>query len=192
MDPELRNRIEQEAEELGWPEMHRQLVQVDPQLAEKLHPNHSQRIQRGLEVFRQTGKPLSSWQTEQSNRGSFEQEYRVLQVALVPEDRAQLHQQIEHRFKQMVANGLLGEVEKLFSRGDLTEKLPAVRAVGYRQAWKHLTGELGEDWIDKAIIATRQLSKRQMTWLRQWPAQRFDPYETGAVSAARDLILKQV
>jgi tRNA dimethylallyltransferase len=163
-DPAIRAEIEAEASRAGWPEMHRELAAVDPDTASSLHPNHSQRISRALEVFRQTGSPMSHWQRS----GSQEQRAAIC-VALAPSDRATLHARIEARFDLMLTSGFVEEVKALFERGDLHADLPAIRAVGYRQIWSHLSGECSlEDARDKGIAATRQLAKRQITWLRGW------------------------
>lgn len=166
-DEATRATITQEAAEQGWPAMHRQLAQVDPVLAARLHPNHSQRIGRGLEVWRITGKPLSEWQQGVATDHLLEP---ALCLALCPSSRVVLHQRIESRFDQMLAEGFLDEVKGLYDRGDLRPELPAIRAVGYQQLWSVVAGtdplELGRS---KAIAATRQLAKRQLTWLRRWP-----------------------
>ena len=163
-DPAIRAEIEAEASRAGWPEMHRELAAVDPDTASSLHPNHSQRISRALEVFRQTGTPMSHWQ-----RAGFQERRAAICVALAPSDRATLHARIEARFDLMLKSGFVEEVKALFERGDLHADLPAIRAVGYRQIWSHLSGECSlEDARDKGIAATRQLAKRQITWLRGW------------------------
>ena len=163
-DPVIRAEIEREASRVGWPEMHRELSAVDPDAANGLHPNHSQRISRALEVFRQTGIPMSQWQ-----RANTHEARDAICLALAPEDRATLHARIETRFDRMLEAGFVEEVEALYDRGDLHTDLPAIRAVGYRQIWSHLSGEFSlEDARDKGIAATRQLAKRQITWLRGW------------------------
>ena len=163
-DPAIRAEIEAEASRAGWPEMHRELAAVDPDTASSLHPNHSQRISRALEVFRQTGTPMSHWQ-----RAGFQERRAAICVALAPSDRATLHARIEARFDLMLKSGFVEEVKALIERGDLHADLPAIRAVGYRQIWSHLSGECSlEDARDKGIAATRQLAKRQITWLRGW------------------------
>lgn len=163
-DPAIRAEIEAEASRAGWPEMHRELAAVDPDTASSLHPNHSQRISRALEVFRQTGTPMSHWQ-----RAGSQERRAAICVALAPSDRATLHARIEARFDLMLKSGFVEEVKALFERGDLHADLPAIRAVGYRQIWSHLSGECSlEDARDKGIAATRQLAKRQITWLRGW------------------------
>ena len=162
--PEVRAAIEREALQVGWPEMHRQLRAVDSVTAESLHPNHSQRISRALEVYRQTGVPMSHWRER-----SHGERRAAICLALAPAERRVLHERIEVRFDHMLANGFLAEVEKLYGRGDLHVDLPAIRAVGYRQLWSHLSQEYSlETARDKGIAATRQLAKRQITWLRGW------------------------
>lgn len=167
-DPDTRRQIEAEASRDGWPALHRQLASVDPVLAHRLHPNHSQRIGRGLEVWRMTGKPLSQWQEEGGRSGLGES---PLTLVICPKDRAVLHDRIARRFKLMLDQGFVEEVETLRRRGDLTPDLPAVRAVGYRQIWSYLEGEISfSEACEAAVAATRQLAKRQLTWLRSWPA----------------------
>jgi tRNA dimethylallyltransferase len=163
-DPEVRAAIEKEAIEQGWPEMHRRLQAVDAITAESLHPNHSQRISRALEVYRQTGVPMSQWRERSQG-----QKRAAICVALAPAERRILHERIEHRFDDMLADGFLEEVAALYQRGDLHVDLPAVRAVGYRQLWSHLSQEYSlEIARERGIAATRQLAKRQITWLRSW------------------------
>ena len=163
-DQVIRAEIELEASQVGWPDMHRALSVVDPDTAKSLHPNHSQRISRALEVFRQTGTPMSQWQRANTQEGR-----DAICLALAPEDRATLHARIETRFDRMLEAGFVEEVETLFDRGDLHTDLPAIRAVGYRQIWSHLSGEYSlVDARNKGIAATRQLAKRQITWLRGW------------------------
>jgi len=163
-DPEIRAAIEKEALEQGWPEMHRQLHAVDAVTASSLHPNHSQRISRALEVYRQTGVNMSDWRARSEG-----QKRAAICLALAPAERRILHERIEHRFDDMLANGFLEEVAALYQRGDLHVDLPAIRAVGYRQLWSHLSHECSlETARDKGVAATRQLAKRQITWLRGW------------------------
>lgn len=167
-DSTIREQIEAEALSLGWPALHEKLKQVDPVSAEKIHPNHSQRLGRALEVFRITGKPLSSFQAQL--RGGLIDRYNWVQIAVAPRDRKVIHARIEKRFAKMLDLGLIEEVRALKQRGDLSPDLPAVRAVGYRQVWQHLEGEFDrEELLDRGIAATRQLAKRQFTWLRKWP-----------------------
>lgn len=163
-DPEVRASIEREALEEGWPHMHQQLRLVDKETADSLHPNHSHRISRALEVYRQTGVPMSHWRKRSEGARN-----TTICVALAPAERSVLHERIELRFDQMLANGFLEEVAALYQRGDLHGDLPAIRAVGYRQLWSHLSQECSlEIARDKGIAATRQLAKRQITWLRGW------------------------
>ena len=162
--PDLRARLERDAAELGWPAMHRRLAEVDPAAAERIHPNDPQRIQRALEVHALTGVPLTELQ------GMAEEPalpYRVVKLAVAPAERAELHRRIEQRFRAMLEEGLIEEVEGLYRRGDLDPSLPALRAVGYRQVWEYLSGHLDyTEMVERGIIATRQLAKRQFTWLR--------------------------
>ncbi|HEY7886138.1 MAG TPA: tRNA (adenosine(37)-N6)-dimethylallyltransferase MiaA [Cellvibrionaceae bacterium] len=171
-NPAIRAAIEAEAAEHGWPYIHAQLTAVDPDLAREIHPNHSQRLCRALEVYRASGTTMSELRARQAaaGGGDFAQRFDLVQFAIAPRDRAILHQRIEKRFRQMVLAGLIEEVEALYQRGDLTADLPAIRAVGYRQVWQYLQGELEYDeMIERGIIATRQLAKRQFTWLNNWP-----------------------
>lgn len=169
-DPQVRRDIEAEAERRGWPHLHAELARVDPQSAARIHPNHSQRLARALEVYRSSGRPLSEWHRQQSPVGDPFERWDIRQIAICPSDRALLHQRIAQRFTQMMEAGLLEEVRALHDREDLHADLPAMRAVGYRQLWQHLEGEFSlEEAIEKAVAATRQLAKRQLTWLRKWP-----------------------
>ena len=169
-DPAIRREIEAQAAEHGWPWLHAQLARVDPEAAARIHPNHSQRLGRALEVYRASGIPLSQWQRHEPPGALPGERYRVVQLAICPADRAVLHRRIAARFEQMLAAGLLQEVRGLYQRGDLHPGLPAIRAVGYRQLWQHLAGECSlEEAVARAIAATRQLAKRQLTWLRKWP-----------------------
>jgi len=165
---DIRKGIQEQADREGWASVHQQLQLVDPITAGKLHPNHSQRIQRALEVYKITGTPLSELQSQ--SQGGIEQDYDVRQYALVMQNRALLHQRIEQRFMAMMEAGFASEVEQLFQRGDLHADLPSIRAAGYRQLWDYFEGHYGlDEAVEKAIIVTRQLAKRQQTWLRNWP-----------------------
>ena len=171
-DPQVRAAIEQEAAQYGWPHIHALLAQVDPETAAEIHPNHSQRLSRALEVFRVSGKTMSMLRREQQRTEviPFAERYRVTQIAIAPRDRKILHQRIATRFHKMLEQGLVDEVTHLHRREDLHPDLPAIRAVGYRQVWEYLDGGLSrEEMIERGIIATRQLAKRQFTWLRGWP-----------------------
>lgn len=188
--PTVRARLAAEASQAGWAAMHRRLVQLDPIAGERIKPGDAQRIQRALEVIELTGRPLSEQQ--QSKRAPFG--WRVLKLALVPADRGPLAERIAVRFDQMLAGGFLDEVRGLRARGDLHPDLPAIRAVGYRQAWEHLDGATSlPEFRDRGVIATRQLAKRQRTWLRaQLDARVFDPDRPGlaaSVAAATRLFI---
>ena len=164
----IRDEIEQQAQQQGWPALYRQLEAVDPETASRLHPNHSQRIQRALEVYRISGVPMSSLQG--SSSGGLQHKYDFVQFSLLPQNRSLLHRRIEVRFQQMMESGFEQEVRELYQRGDLHINLPAIRSVGYRQLWDYCLGECSlTEAQQKAVIATRQLAKRQMTWLRNWP-----------------------
>ncbi|ROR32028.1 tRNA dimethylallyltransferase [Inmirania thermothiophila] len=164
--PEVRAAIDAEAAERGWPALHAELARVDPQAAARIRPHDAQRIQRALEIWRVTGRSLSWWQA----RGGRPAPWPLTRIALVPSDRAALHARIERRFQAMLDAGFLEEVARLRARGDLDPTLPAIRAVGYRQAWAHLDGAVGrEEMAAQAVAATRGLARRQLTWLRRWP-----------------------
>jgi tRNA dimethylallyltransferase len=175
-DEEIRQRLLDQQQQLGNEAMHARLREVDPVSAERIRPSDPQRILRALEVYESSGTALSSWQAGAGERIPWD----IQSWALVPEDRALLRERIALRFEQMLAAGFLDEVRALHARGYLDPSLPSIRCVGYRQAWDFLEGrlELGE-WVEKAITATRQLAKRQLTWLRNWddPAlRRMDPF----------------
>jgi tRNA dimethylallyltransferase len=166
-DTEVREQIASEAQRLGWPALHAELARVDPRAAANIHPNHSQRIQRALEVFRLTGTAISELQ--QDNAAGVVS-HRMLSFSLAPVDRQVLHARIAARFQQMLDAGFIDEVDRLYRRGDLHAELPSIRAVGYRQVWAYLAGEIDfETAVEQGIAATRQLAKRQLTWLRGWP-----------------------
>ena len=163
-DVKVRAALEAEAKEKGWPALHAELAQVDAPTAERLKPNDSQRIQRALEVFRVTGKPMSALQ---GARIADSLPFCFMPVALIPSDRAVLHKRIEQRFAAMLAAGLVDEVAGLQKKYVLNADLPSMRCVGYRQAWEHLEGAYDRAALrDRGIYATRQLAKRQLTWLR--------------------------
>ncbi|ADZ40895.1 TPA: tRNA (adenosine(37)-N6)-dimethylallyltransferase MiaA [Yersinia enterocolitica] len=164
-DPQVRQRIEQQAAELGWEVLHQQLAEIDPVAAARIHPNDPQRLSRALEVFFISGKTL----TELTKISGETLPYRVHQFAIAPVSRELLHQRIELRFHQMLDAGFETEARALFDRGDLHTDMPAIRCVGYRQMWSYLSGEIDYDeMVYRGICATRQLAKRQMTWLRGW------------------------
>jgi tRNA dimethylallyltransferase len=165
-DPAVRQKLEQAAAARGWPALHAELALADPLTAARLAPNDSQRIGRALEILQLTGKPMSSL----LDRVQAALPYRVLQLALIPSDRAVLHQRIAARFDAMLAEGLLEELKTLRQTYALTADMPSMRAVGYRQAWSYLEGEIDLAALrERGIAATRQLAKRQLTWLRSWP-----------------------
>lgn len=165
-DPDIRAQLTQQGGQIGWPAMHERLQTIDPELAQKLEPNDAQRISRGLEVYEIAGIPLSTLQKQSGEK----LKYPIHAFGLIPENRAKLHENIAQRFDEMLAQGFLDEVKALVERGDLHPGLPAIKSVGYRQAWAHLSGEYDADTMrEKAIAATRQLAKRQITWLRSWP-----------------------
>lgn len=169
-DPAIRAAIEALAAEQGWPAVHAALAAVDPDAAARIHPNHSQRLARALEVYRATGRTLSDWHRDGAGGPDPHDHYTIRQLAICPADRAVLHARIAARFEQMMAQGFLDEVRALYRRGDLHADLPALRAVGYRQLWRHLAGECDlDEAVQSAVAATRQLAKRQLTWLRKWP-----------------------
>lgn len=168
-DQGVRDEIQRHADEFGWPSLYDELQQIDPQTAKKLHPNHSQRIQRALEVHQLTGLSMSELQAAATNNGIGDH-YKVVQFSLIFSDRALLHWRIEQRFEQMMARGLVAEVNDLYQRGDLHPNLPSMRAAGYQQIWQHLEGHCSlDEAVQKSIVASRQLAKRQITWLRNWP-----------------------
>ncbi|MDT4288174.1 tRNA (adenosine(37)-N6)-dimethylallyltransferase MiaA [Methylomonas sp. MO1] len=164
-DPEIRQRLDQELQDLGKEVLHARLAQVDPQAAARIHVNDPQRIQRALEVYEISGRPLSSFFDADQQA---EHPFRFIKLIVAPEQRSTLHAKIAERFDQMLTLGFLDEVQALWQRGDLDESMPSIRCVGYRQAWSYLSGEYDLTTMrDKAIIATRQLAKRQFTWLRK-------------------------
>ncbi len=180
--PEIRQRLEVELAETGKKAMHERLKGIDPESAVRIHPNDPQRVQRALEVYEISGQPISHFfkQAKQNNMP-----FRAIKLIVAPEDRKLLHTKIAERFKLMVEKGLVDEVKALFMRADLSVDMPSIRAVGYRQTWSYLEGEYDLDMMmEKGIIATRQLAKRQFTWLRR---------ETDAisfVSAEKELLGK--
>lgn len=177
-DADIRRRIEREAAELGWPALHRRLAGVDPTAAQRIRPMDAQRLQRALEVYEISGRSLTEWQRGQVSADAQKDPAapladdlpaQVLQLAVAPLERSVLHDRIERRFRAMVEQGLVEEVQALRARGDLSLDLPAMRAVGYRQVLDYLAGATSFDqMIEAGIAATRQLAKRQLTWLRSW------------------------
>ena len=188
-NPEVRAQLDREAAEIGWPAMHAKLAILDPASAERLQPNDSQRVQRALEVFALTGRPLSDLFEETPSLAGRKQEPTpdwVEVISLEPSDRKTLHTRLEQRFDQMLESKFIEEVEQLRNRGDLHTNLPAIRSVGYRQVWEYLAGDIDfETMKEKAYAATRQLSKRQMTWLRAMDRRVFDPFDTKQMGLAQ-------
>ncbi len=182
-DAEIRAAIDAEAAQIGWAAMHERLRGVDPAAATRIKPNDRQRIQRALEVYLATGRSLSSWQAD--SPGGPARDVRFLKIALQPATRKVLHERIEQRFKVMLNNGLVEELQALRKRRGLTAGHPSMRSVGYRQLWAHLDGECSlEEAVARAVAATRQLAKRQITWLRaEEGLKSFDPLEPGAIDA---------
>ncbi|HEX5353308.1 MAG TPA: tRNA (adenosine(37)-N6)-dimethylallyltransferase MiaA [Rhodanobacteraceae bacterium] len=174
-DSELRRRLHGEAERRGWSSLHARLATLDPQAAARIRPGDSQRIQRALEVIALSGDTLTALHARSNHTPRLP--WRVLKLALIPSDRSRLRERIPDRFDAMLAAGFLDEVRRLRARGDLHADLPALRAVGYRQAWEYLDGkDSKEEFRERAIHATRQLAKRQTTWLRgDMDARVFDP-----------------
>lgn len=175
-DAEIRAQIEAQAASQGWQALHDELASVDPVSAARIHPNDPQRLVRALEVFRVSGMSMTAHREQQSAQsaqasasGRHQLPYTVANLAIAPTDRKVLHDRIAVRFRQMLDEGFVEEVVALRSRGDLHSNLPSIRAVGYRQVWDHLDGKLTRDEMqERGIIATRQLAKRQFTWLRSW------------------------
>lgn len=167
-DPIIREEIKQFAEDKGWPAVHAELAAVDPDAALRIKPADPQRLQRALEVYRITGESMTSLHKKGMVPCSFE----MTEIAIMPPDRLMLHQLIAARFREMLAAGFIDEVAALKARNDLDESLPAIRSVGYRQIWSYLAGNIDETQMtEQAVAATRQLAKRQYTWLRGWREQ---------------------
>jgi len=189
-DAALRARIDAEAAERGWPAMHAELAKIDASTAMRLKPNDAQRIQRALEIYRVTGKPMS----QLLGRARSALPFRLLELALVPSDRAELHRRLESRFDAMLERGLVEELRALRERHTLRPGLPSMRCVGYRQAWQHLEGEFGRNELrDRGIFATRQLAKRQLTWMRAMKAVRsFDCLAEDLDAEALDYVRRDI
>ncbi|MCG3727178.1 tRNA (adenosine(37)-N6)-dimethylallyltransferase MiaA [Vibrio cincinnatiensis] len=164
-DPHIRQEIELQAQQIGWEGLHTELQQIDPISAARIHPNDPQRLSRALEVYRISGKTL----TELTKTKGEPIPFRIKQFAIAPKDRAELHRRIELRFEKMVQSGFEEEVKALYARDDLHPDLPSIRCVGYRQMWEYLDGKGSlDEAIFRGVCATRQLAKRQITWLRSW------------------------
>jgi tRNA dimethylallyltransferase len=165
-DPAIRQRLESDAARLGWPALPARLAQHDPVTAARLHVNDAQRVPRALEVFELTGRPMSELLGDDAGGELFP--YSCIKLVVTARDRTLLHERIARRFRDMLARGLIEEVQALRARGDLTADTPSMRAVGYRQVWSHLDGYWDRTTLErKGIVATRQFAKRQLTWLRR-------------------------
>jgi len=186
-DPGLRAEIDAQAVARGWPAMHAELARLDPRSAARLEPTDAQRIQRALEVVRLTGKPMSTLLDASAATASSPD---LLWLSLEPSDRGELHERIARRFDAMLASGLVEEVVALRARYALSPKLPSMRCVGYRQTWEHLEGRYDRRELrDRGIFATRQLAKRQLTWLRRWAgAVRFDCFAEDVTRQALEAV----
>ena len=186
-DMTIRRRLGDEARAHGWPALHARLQTRDPSAAMRIDPHDAQRIQRALEVIELTGAPMPT-----ATAASAEPAVRWIKLGLWPDARAVLHERIRRRFEQMLERGLVEEVERLYKRGDLSLDLPSVRTVGYRQVWHYLTGTVNyNEMIEKAVAATRQLAKRQLTWLRRYPDVRlFDCTGAPAVSQILETVAR--
>lgn len=184
-DPEIRRFLDAQAARRGWAALHAELARVDPGAARRIHPNDPQRIQRALEVYHATGRPLTELCAEQAVAPL---PCRPLKLVVAPANRAELHARIARRFRDMLCGGLIDEVQALYARGDLDASMPSVRAVGYRQVWGYLQGEYDLATLtEKGIAATRQLAKRQFTWLRREKDTRW--YESAPAEALAERIL---
>jgi tRNA dimethylallyltransferase len=185
-DPHVRQDIESQAKQLGWNAMHQMLEAIDPQSAARIHPNDPQRLGRALEVFALTQRTMTDWLSTKSEPIP----YAIQQFSIAPEDRKVLHERIELRFDLMIKANFQQEVEALRERGDLHLDLPSIRCVGYRQMWQYLDGDCSfSEMRDKSIAATRQLAKRQLTWLRSWKnVQQLDTFHNDNVVRVVDRI----
>jgi tRNA dimethylallyltransferase len=164
-NPQLRTALEEQAAQIGWQAMHRELAAVDPESAQRIHPNDPQRIQRALEVYKISGEPLSVLMKRSTDSLPA---YDFIKLSIIPEHRSRLHETIRSRFMDMLEQGLIQETRTFFERNDLSAKLPSMRSVGYRQVWAYLDQQLDYlGMVEHGVIATRQLAKRQLTWLRR-------------------------
>ena len=174
-DSAIREKIVREAETGGWQKVHQRLAEVDPESAARIHPNDPQRLQRALEIWELTGESMTQLHKKQQDLVSLP--FSVCQLAIIPSDRADLHRIIAARFEQMIKDGFIEEVEHLREKYDLNAELPSIKSVGYRQVWQYLEGEVDRKAMqERAIIATRQLAKRQFTWLRGWSNLKEIPF----------------
>ena len=183
----LREQMNQIAQTQGWPALHQKLSQVDPESAAKIHPNDSQRIQRALEVYDLTGVKLSSYHAKQN---TVRTDISMLNIGLFPEQRDQLHNNIAKRFDLMLQQGVIEELIGLRKKWPLTLQMPSMRCIGYRQLWRYIENEIDKEQMrDQAIAATRQLAKRQLTWLRHYPEIKLiDPYSTDTGQIKQEII----
>jgi tRNA dimethylallyltransferase len=188
-DPEVRGRIDARAAHEGWPSLHAELARRDPDTATRIQPQDRQRIQRAFEIMELTGRLPSEWRQQDLRAGSRPGDLRLV---LAPGDRAALAARIEQRFLRMMELGLLEEVRSLYERGDLGPELPSIRAVGYRQLWEHLEGRSRLDQaIDRSVVASRQLARRQQTWLRAEPgAEWLDALDSVALARIEERIVR--
>lgn len=183
-DPAMRAAVLAEAESMGWPAMHAQLAELDPDIASRIKPNDAQRIGRAIEVCRMTGQQMSRLQAQAA--APFPYPHHIM--GLMPSDRARLHEDIAQRFHDMLSQGFLDEAKQVFVNPGIHPNLPAIKSVGYRQAWEYLHGHIDEPTFHaKSVAATRQLAKRQMTWLRSWKTcTLYDPYDEGDLTRLRE------
>jgi len=191
-DQAIRAEIDLRAEKEGWPSLHAELAKLDPETAARLHPNHNQRIQRALEVYMVTGRPMSEIHAGQQGQ-KLDETFKVHHLVMMPSDRKVLHERIELRLKNMFEEGFIEEVRALYKRGDLHPGLPSIRAVGYRQVWSYLEGECDlEEARFRALVATRNLAKRQLTWLRSWESAAilYTDNQQGRKLAEAELVTK--
>lgn len=191
-DTGVRQRLSAEAQQSGWGVMHQRLAAIDPVSAARIHANDVQRIQRALEIHEITGQALSELTAVKHHKHSLP--YRLIKIALWPQDRQILHSRIEKRFHDMLERGFLPEVEKLYTRGDLKASMPSIRTVGYRQVWEYLTGNINySQMTEQALAATRQFAKRQITWLRSYPNVRvFDNNNRMTVQECQNYIRETI
>jgi len=183
----IRDQILKDAENFGWPHLHNKLKDFDKAAHSRIHPNDTQRIQRALEVYLLSGKSISEFQIDTTPKNS---QYKFINIIVSPHDRAILHKRIEMRFDKMLSEGFIDEVKLLFERGDLDSSMPSMRSVGYRQVWDYLSGKCSFDEMrEKGVIATRQLAKRQLTWLRSFnDATWFNSVDEDLVKKVTDFL----
>ncbi|WP_415903653.1 tRNA (adenosine(37)-N6)-dimethylallyltransferase MiaA [Neptuniibacter sp. QD29_5] len=186
-DAAVRERLLQEAEAEGWAAMHARLAEVDPESAKRLNPNDAQRLQRALEVYEITGRSMTDLWAEQEKQ---KPDFPIVSLAVMPQERSELHDRIARRFDIMLEQGFVDEVRTLWNRGDLDLQMPSVRCVGYRQVWEYFAGTWDYDTMKfKGVVATRQLAKRQVTWLRSWENLNWiDTHDTNLLQNALKFI----